>query len=171
MKTWIKCDYILSRSDETKLLQELVVSKNLDMVKAIEMNTCHRATNFTERRVLNFINFIKGSQDYKIFRVGTLNNYTLNPDVIENFNYARHSHMYTRLLDIKNKENDKTNDLYLEYSIRRSNYPYSINVFFNKNKKFQPLNIFSVGLYRVYKNQIYKAINFYQEDLKKLIKQ
>lgn len=176
MKTWIKCDYIFARTEETKFLQELVLSGNLDMVKAIECNSLNRATNFTERKVVNFINSIKRAEEFKIFYVsidGSTS--TLDPKEIANADYNigryfRSYCAYSRVNDVYKKERGvKSNSLYINYTVELNRYISTYNAIFRRDKKVKPLNLFSIGLYRVYKNEVYKAVNFYKADIPKLI--
>ena len=165
MKTWINVDCILEASKETKFLQELVLAKNFDMVKAIESNSCLRAHNFTERKVINFINHNK-SKDNFIFKIG---HYDTNSDdiIIHEVKYVYTKHIYQELVKIYDQiKQPKTNKIYLYHKYDGNRRYYA----FDKQKLLKPLNLFSVGLYRVYKNKIYKAINSHDKHLKNLDK-
>lgn len=167
MKTWINVDYILEASKETKFLQELVLARNFDMVKAIESTTCLRAYNFTERKVLNFINHNKSKDNY-IFKIGL---HDTNPEDIvidkDKLIYFYSKHVYQDLANIYHRDKSyKTNKIFIYH-----NYDWGKRYYaFDKNKLLKPLNLFSVGLYRVYKNKIYKAIDSHDKHLKNLDK-
>ncbi len=56
MKTWILAETLLKPSEETLFLQELAFSKsNYPLLRAIESHTKHRALNYVDQRVYNFM--------------------------------------------------------------------------------------------------------------------
>lgn len=138
MKTWINCDYILTKSEETEFLQELVISKNTDLLEAIEENTCHRSFKFTQRSVLNCIRHNK-NKGIGFFYV---NRYIVSLD--SSLSKSLSNSYKTRYL----------NGITILF--------YKKSEIFNRRNSVEILthlhniDIFSSGLYRVYKNKIYK---------------
>lgn len=137
MKTWINCDYILTKSEETEFLQELVISKNTDLLEAIEENTCHRSFKFTQRSVLNCIRHNK-NKGVGFFSINIIPNY--------------HTSFSTNIsVCYKTRYLNGVAVLYYNRS----------GIFIDRNSTniltyLHNIDIFSAGLYRIYKNKIYK---------------
>lgn len=146
MKTWINCDYILTKSEETEFLQELVISKNTDLFEAIEENTCHRSFKFTQRSVLNCIRHNK--------------NKGIGFFYVNSFPYRPFVHFSKSISE--NYKDCYLNAPHILYYKKSELYKIGYNI--DILTPLHNIDIFSFGLYRVYKNKIYKYMEIYRPD-------
>ena len=141
MKTWINVKYITELIPEVKFIQELIISgkNNIEMVEALERNTKYKALCYVDKKILRSLNHYKKNK--YIFIEGINLNYAYG------FKYYGINRKFmfngARLSTLRNRDEIRHYYNYLKLT--------SLN----------NINIFSIGVYRYYKRNWYKLIDYY----------
>ena len=144
MRTWINCKYITSITPQMKFLFELLKNENdnKDMIQAL-----NNSINYCDRKTLNALRHNK----HRLFQKGNLE-VLIGYNGWSNNKYSNFSKNKGPLLKLQ-MQSLKVLDYSKDFSDTLKKYTH-YNIMYVKEASYC-----STGLYRLYKNQIYKLCN------------